>query len=239
MKTIKSAESVRDEVRIRTMFDRVAGKYDRINSVMTAGLHRRWRERAADLAALRCGDRALDVCCGTGDLALALVRRVSPGGEVVATDFSESMLALARRKALAQEVQVEFCTANTLKLPFEDRSFDACTVGFGVRNLADIDLGLAEMVRVVKPGGRVVCLEITTPKAPLSWFFKIWFDRIVPRIGTVAGNRYAYTYLPWSVRNFPSAPELACRMSAMGLQQVDYELLGGTAIAIHHGTVAN
>lgn len=219
------------------MFDRIAGRYDAMNSIMTVGLHNRWRERAADLARLNIGDAALDVCCGTGDLAIALTRRVGGNGRVVGTDFSTAMLALAREKARAQGIAVEFREANTLELPFEDNAFDACTVGFGARNLADLERGFAEMARVVRPEGRVVCLEITTPKQPLSWFFGVWFDRIVPRLGAIADSNGAYTYLPWSVRHFPTAPELAVKMSDAGLTRVEYELLGGTAIAIHHGTV--
>lgn len=219
------------------MFDRVAGRYDEMNSIMTAGLHRRWRERAADLARLNVGDRAVDVCCGTGDLAIALARRVGSRGRVVGADFSKAMLALAREKARAEGLAVEFREANTLALPFEDDAFDACTVGFGARNLSDLDRGLGEMARIVRPGGRVVCLETTTPKAPLSWFFDVWFDRIVPRLGAIAGNGDAYTYLPWSAKHFPAASELAARMGDAGLERVEYELLGGTAIAIHHGVV--
>ena len=164
------------------MFDRIAGFYDLMNSVMTAGLHHRWRERAADLARLRPGSRALDVATGTGDLAVELARRVAPGGEVIGSDFSEGMLERARTKA--PELTWEW--GNALELPYPDDSFDAATVGFGARNFSDLERGLAEMARVVKPGGRVVVLEITTPtKPPLSTFFSIWFDRIVPLHGAL------------------------------------------------------
>jgi len=141
------------------MFDRIAGFYDVMNSVMTAGLHHRWRSRAADLAAVGPGDEALDVACGTGDLAIELARRVTPGGSVVGSDFSERMLERARTKApgLAWEL------GNALELPYASARFDAATVGFGARNFSDLDRGLAEMTRVVRPGGRVVVLEITTP----------------------------------------------------------------------------
>src|SRR5215208_503508 len=154
-----------EEGQVRAMFDRIAGVYDLMNSVMTAGLHHRWRERAADLAALERGGRALDVACGTGDLAIELARRVGPSGTVVGSDFSEGMLDLARAKSSA----VRWEWANALELPYPDDSFDAATVGFGARNFADLDRGLAEMARVVRPAGRVVVLEITTPtKPPLS-----------------------------------------------------------------------
>ena len=222
------------EEQVRAMFDRIARVYDPINSVMTAGLHQRWRERAADMAALRPGDRALDVATGTGDLALALADRVGASGEVVGADFSERMLELARAKA----PELRFETANALELPYEDDSFDAVTVGFGARNFADLARGLSEMTRVVRPGGRVVVLEITTPtRPPLSWFFRLWFDRLVPLIGRVAGDPDAYSYLPNSVRRFPDARGLAAAMTAVGLVQVRWLLTAGGIIAIHAGTV--
>src|ERR671917_2979836 len=169
-----------EEPQVRAMFDRIASVYDLMNSVMTAGLHHRWRSRAADLAAVGPGDRVLDVATGTGDLAIELQRRVGPGGEVVGCDFSEGMLELA----LAKAPDVRFEHGNALELPYEDGSFAAATVGFGARNFSDLARGLAEMTRVVRPGGRVVVLEITTPqKPPLSSFFRVWFDRIVPLLG--------------------------------------------------------
>jgi demethylmenaquinone methyltransferase/2-methoxy-6-polyprenyl-1,4-benzoquinol methylase len=220
------------------MFDGIAGRYDLMNSVMTAGMHHRWRERAADLARLRPGQSALDVCCGTGDLALELAQRVTPGGRVVGLDFSEPMLELAREKSEDAGVPVRWVQGNALELPFPDGEFDACTVGFGVRNVVDLDRGIAEMARVVRPGGRVVILEITTPqRPPLSWFYAVWFDRIVPLLGTVAGDRDAYTYLPDSVRRFPPARELAAVMHRAGLHDVRYLILAGGIIAIHSGTV--
>ncbi len=228
-----------EEGRVHAMFDRIAGRYDRMNTIMSAGLHKRWRERTADLASLDDGKIALDVCCGTGDFALALKRRVGHRGKVIATDFSLPMLEIAREKAISAGLDIEFEQANTLDLPFESDYFDAISVGFGLRNLADLDRGLAEMTRVVKPGGRVVCLEITTPqKVPLKWFYSLWFDRIVPRFGKLAGESDAYEYLPNSVRRFPGPEELAERMSSVGLDEVRHELLAGGIMAIHSGTVA-
>jgi demethylmenaquinone methyltransferase / 2-methoxy-6-polyprenyl-1,4-benzoquinol methylase len=201
---------------------------------MTAGLHHRWRERAADLAALREGDSALDVASGTGDLALELARRVGPSGTVVGSDFSEPMLDVARRKSAA----VRWEWANALELPYRDDEFDAATVGFGARNFSDLDRGLAEMARVVRPGGRVVVLEITVPRRPpLSTFFSVWFDRIVPALGKVAGDPDAYAYLPSSVKRFPGPEELAARMNAAGLDDVRWILTAGGIIALHSGTV--
>ena len=215
------------------MFDRIARVYDRMNSVMTAGMHHRWRERAADLAAVGPGDRALDVATGTGDLAIELAGR---GAEVVGLDFSEGMLALAREKA----PQLRFEQGDALALPFADGEFDAATVGFGARNFADLGRGLVEMARVVRPGGRVVVLEITTPqRPPLSWFFGLWFDRAVPALGRLAGDPDAYTYLPSSVRRFPGPEELGGELAAAGLGEVRWLLTAGGIIALHVGVRAD
>src|SRR5204863_9071803 len=177
------------ETQVRAMFDRIARVYDPMNSLMTVGMDQRWRERAVDLAAVGPGSRALDVATGTGDLAIALRDR---GAEVVGVDFAESMLEIARRKA----PQIDFRAGNALALEFGDDSFDAATVGFGARNFDALDRRLREMARVVRPGGRVVVLEITTPqRPPLSWFFRMWFDQVVPMIGRVAGDPEAYSYL--------------------------------------------
>jgi demethylmenaquinone methyltransferase/2-methoxy-6-polyprenyl-1,4-benzoquinol methylase len=219
------------EPQVEAMFDRIASVYDLMNSVMTAGMHQRWRERAAELANLGAGSKALDVATGTGDLAIALSER---GAEVVGVDFAEKMLEIARRKA----PRLEFRAGNALALDFPDDSFDAATVGFGARNFDDLDRGLAEMARVVKPGGRVVVLEITTPqRPPLSFFFRLWFDRVVPLIGRVAGDPDAYDYLPNSVKRFPGPYDLGARMAAAGMTDVRWVLTAGGIIAIHSGTV--
>ena len=232
--TAAPATGTLPETQVRAMFDRIARVYDRMNSVMTAGMHHRWRKRAADMAAVGPGDRALDVATGTGDLAIELERRVAPGGQVVGLDFAEAMLELARRKAPG----IRFESGNALALPYADGEFAAATVGFGARNFSDLGAGLAEMVRVTRPGGRVVVLEITTPqRPPLSIFFRLWFDRIVPALGRVAGDSDAYTYLPSSVRRFPGPRELAAELSHAGLVDVRYVLTAGGIIAIHAGTV--
>jgi demethylmenaquinone methyltransferase / 2-methoxy-6-polyprenyl-1,4-benzoquinol methylase len=240
------------------MFDRIAGVYDPLNTAMTAGLHHRWRERAADEARVGPGSRVLDVATGTGDLALELARRVWPNGEVVGSDFAEGMLDRARAKAARedpQRVRPRFEWADATALPYADESFDAATVGFGARNFDDLPRGLAEMTRVVRPGGRVVVLEITTPtRAPLSLFYRVWFDRVVPALGRAAGQAGglvarlrgndadttiadAYTYLPDSVKRFPDPLALAGEMARAGLEEIHYLLLAGGIVAIHAGTV--
>jgi demethylmenaquinone methyltransferase/2-methoxy-6-polyprenyl-1,4-benzoquinol methylase len=211
------------------MFDRIAGVYDVMNTVMTAGLHHRWRARAADLAQVGPGDRALDVATGTGDLAIELASR---GADVVGSDFSEGMLARARAKAPG----LRWERADALALPYADGEFAAATVGFGARNFGDLAQGLREMARVVRPGGRVVILEITTPrKPPLSLFYSVWFDRVVPLLGRFDE---AYTYLPNSVKRFPGPDALAALMAQTGCRDIGWIVTAGGIIALHHGTVA-
>jgi demethylmenaquinone methyltransferase/2-methoxy-6-polyprenyl-1,4-benzoquinol methylase len=257
---------------VRSMFDGIAGVYDLLNTAMTAGLHHRWRSRAADLARVGPGDRVLDVATGTGDLALELAGRVGPGGEVIGSDFAEAMLERAREKAAARDldaaVRPRFEWGDALELQYPSGVFDAATVGFGARNFADLGRGLAEMRRVVRPGGRVVVLEITTPtRPPLSTFYALWFDRLVPLLGRAAqasaralmglragqagshatngnGNGHgpdgiaaAYTYLPNSVKRFPQPAALAAELDRAGLQEISYVLLAGGIVAIHAGTV--
>jgi demethylmenaquinone methyltransferase/2-methoxy-6-polyprenyl-1,4-benzoquinol methylase len=222
---------------VRGMFDRIAGVYDLMNSAMTAGLHHQWRERAVDRAEVGPGTDALDVCCGTGDLALALRRRIGPDGRVVGCDFSEPMLQLAREKSGEEGLAVEFGWADALDLPYGDESFDAVTIGFGARNLADLERGLGEMARVLRPGGRLVILEITRPqREPLASFYSLWFDRVVPVLGTVAGDQDAYSYLPESVRSFPEPEVLAAMIDRAGLDRIRWLLLAGGIIAIHSAT---
>ena len=224
-----AASGTLPEGQVRAMFDRIARVYDLMNTVMTAGLHHRWRERAVDLARVGEGSRALDVATGTGDLAIAMARR---GAHVVGSDFSEGMLDIARGKVPGANPRFEW--ADALRLPYDDDSYDAATVGFGARNFSDLGAGLREMVRVVRPGGRVVVLEITTPTMPpLSTFFSLWFDRVVPLLGRFDD---AYTYLPNSVKRFPGPEGLGAELAAAGLTDVRWILTAGGIIALHSGT---
>jgi demethylmenaquinone methyltransferase/2-methoxy-6-polyprenyl-1,4-benzoquinol methylase len=213
---------------VRTMFDRIAPVYDAMNRAMTLGLDRRWRRFTAQ-AVVHRGGRVLDACCGTGDLALA---GRAAGGEVVGVDFSQAMLERARRKA----PQIEWVQADAAALPFPDESFDAVTVGFGIRNLADLEGGMHELARVLKPGGKLGCLEITRPRGILRPFFRVWFDGLVPAAGKVLPGGAAYSYLPASVRRFPGPEDLAAAMRRAGFGQVGWRLLGGGIVALHVAT---
>jgi demethylmenaquinone methyltransferase / 2-methoxy-6-polyprenyl-1,4-benzoquinol methylase len=224
--TVESGRLPADSV--RRMFDRIAPVYDAMNRVMTAGLDQRWR-RATVRPTVREGDRVLDACCGTGDLAIAA--RKAGAGEVVGLDFSERMLERARRKA----PDLEFVQADVLKLPFEDASFDAAVVGFGVRNVEDLEAGIRELRRVLRPGGRLGILEITTPRGPLKLFYKLWFDRIVPLLGRVLPGGAAYTYLPASVRRFPGPEALAELLGSCGFGHVEFRRFAGGIVALHVG----
>jgi demethylmenaquinone methyltransferase / 2-methoxy-6-polyprenyl-1,4-benzoquinol methylase len=214
---------------VRSMFDRIAPVYDLMNRVMTAGLDQRWR-RLTVRRVVSSGDRVLDACCGTGDLAVAARR--AGAGEVTGLDFSQPMLERARRK----EPAIEWIQGDLLELPFEDASFDAATVGFGARNVDDLERGLAELRRVLRPGGRVGILEITRPRGPLKLFYRLWFDILIPLAGKILPGGKAYTYLPASVRRFPGPDELAVLMRQQGFGPVEYELLAGGIVALHTGT---
>ena len=213
---------------VRAMFDRISPVYDFMNHAMTAGLDRRWRRLAAE-AVVRPGHAVLDACCGTGDLALAGERA---GGRVTGLDFSERMLDRAREKSQT----VEWVLGDATALPFPDATFDAATVGFGIRNVPDLEAGLAELARVLRPGGRLACLEITRPEGMLKPFFRLWFDGLVPLAGKVLPGGRAYTYLPASVRRFPGPSDLAAAFGRAGFDGVGWKLMGGGIVALHVGT---
>lgn len=230
------------EQQVQAMFDRIAKRYDLMNTVMTAGLHDEWRVRAADVANVGPGAHVLDVATGTGDLAIELAKRVAPGGSVTGVDFSEEMLVVARDKQLSAlagvDAEVVFDQGNALDLKYDDDMFDAVTVGFGVRNFSDLAAGLKEMARVVRPGGKFVILEISQPqKGPLSYFYKAWFDGLVPFIGKFAGEDSAYTYLPNSVKRFARPNELAQVLHDAGTTDVRWIALAGGIVTVHHATV--
>jgi demethylmenaquinone methyltransferase/2-methoxy-6-polyprenyl-1,4-benzoquinol methylase len=209
------------------MFDRISPVYDAMNRTMTVGLDQRWR-RAAVAAVVQPGDRVLDACCGTGDLAVAAQE---VGGTVTGLDFSERMLERARRKS----GQVEWVQGDALALPFSDGSFDAATVGFGVRNLDELEGGLVELRRVLRPGGRLAILEITKPSGLLAPFYRLWFDGFVPLLGKLLPGGSAYTYLPASVRRFPGPDELAALLRGAGFEDVRWRTFAGGIVALHIG----
>ncbi len=228
MGTVESGKLPADGV--QRMFDRIAPVYDAMNRVMTAGLDRRWRKLTLD-ATVRSGDRVLDACCGTGDLAIGACER---GAHVTGLDFSHAMLERARRK----DPSIDWVHGDALALPFEDASFDGATVGFGVRNVDDLEAGLRELRRVLRPGGRLGILEITTPRGALAPFYRVWFDRIVPLLGKVLPGGDAYSYLPASVRRFPGPDELQALLERCGFADVRYRLFAGGIVALHTGHAA-
>jgi demethylmenaquinone methyltransferase / 2-methoxy-6-polyprenyl-1,4-benzoquinol methylase len=210
---------------VRRMFDRIAPVYDAMNRTMTAGLDGRWRRITAQ-AVVRPDDEVLDACCGTGDLAIAAVRA---GGKVTGLDFSTAMLQRARRKA----PHIEWVEGDVLSLPFADARFDAATVGFGVRNVEDLERALSELRRVLRRGGRLGILEITRPRGLIAPFYRFWFDGVVPLLGKLLPGGSAYTYLPASVRRFPGPEELADLIVRAGFADVRVRLFAGGIVALH------
>jgi demethylmenaquinone methyltransferase/2-methoxy-6-polyprenyl-1,4-benzoquinol methylase len=234
--TKRNAHPTPDEksVYVRTLFDNIAPYYDRLNAVLSLCLHHRWRRAAVRQADIQPGDTVLDVCTGTGDLAFELVRYVGEGGAVYATDFSAPILAVAERKKGVQ-ANVHFSLADTQALPFPDNHFDAATVGFGIRNVAEVALGIAEMARVVRPGGRVVILEFNQPINPLfACLYRFYSFRVIPFVGgLLSGRRSAYVYLPESVKRFHSRAEITGMLEAVGMGDVRVTNLLFGAVVIH------
>lgn len=220
--------------RIRDMFDTISAVYDPMNTLISGFQEPRWRARAIRAAALRPGMRALDVATGTGKVAHGLWQAVRPGGEVVGIDFANGMLAVARRRYAAAS-GLRFVQGDALDLPVEDGSFDAATIAFGMRNLADYRQGFSEMRRAVRPGGRVVCLEIARPTSRVARAAQAWFDRVVPLIGRVAGQGSAYGYLVSSTQDYPGPGRVAAIMREAGLEDVRWEPLTLGIVTLHVG----
>jgi demethylmenaquinone methyltransferase/2-methoxy-6-polyprenyl-1,4-benzoquinol methylase len=225
------------EARVAEMFDEIAPVYDRMNTLMTLGSDRRWRRLAVEATGLRAGDSVIDAACGTGKLSGALAERVGPFGRVVGVDLSPAMVERARH-ANPDLIQLDFKVGNALHLPAEDGAFDAATIGFGLRNLADFEAGFRELRRVVRPGGRVVCLELSMPR-PKIWgrVYHAIFRRTAPLLGSAFRRRRAYQYLPESLAGFPQPDQLAATMRRAGLVDVSFRRLALGAVAIHRGRV--
>ena len=221
---------------VREMFDRIASRYELLNTLMTAGLHRVWNKKAVEATGLRAGGRALDLACGTGSLTRDLARRVGKEGYVLGVDFSREMLRAAKKRPVPG---VEYRLGDATNLAgVESDSFDAATIAYGARNIPDLDTLFTEMARAVRPKGRVVCLEIAQPEGRLSaTFYGLWFDRLVPRLGSkVSGDAWAYSYLPESVKEFVAPDELAVIMRRNGLQDVTWRGFSGGIVTLHVGT---
>jgi demethylmenaquinone methyltransferase/2-methoxy-6-polyprenyl-1,4-benzoquinol methylase len=221
---------------VREMFDRIAGRYDLLNTVMTAGLNRLWNRRVVDATALNPGGRALDLACGTGSLTRDLAKKVGPDGYVLGIDFSQEMLRAAQSRPVSN-VEYRLGDATDLKcVPSE--AFDAATIAYGARNIPDLDALFSEMARALKPDGVAVCLEIARPTGGISSrFYGLWFDRIVPKLGgLISGDASAYSYLPESVKEFVAPGELADIIGRNGLQNVTWRRLAGGIITLHRGT---
>ena len=221
---------------VRDMFDRVAGRYELLNTVMTVGLYKLWNRRALRATGLCPGDRALDLACGTGSLTRKLAEAIGPSGSVLGVDFSPEMLRAAEARSKAN---VEYWLGDATDLAgIPDAGFDAVTIAYGARNISDLDALFAEMNRVLKPGGRAVCLEIARPSGRIfGTFYGLWFDRLVPKVGGwISGDPHAYSYLPESVKAFVAPDELAVVMERNGLQNVTWRRLVGSIITLHCGT---
>ena len=218
---------------VREMFDRIAGRYDLLNIVMTAGLNRLWNKKVVRATGLRPGDRALDLACGTGTLTRDLAKEVGPEGYVLGVDFSTEMLRAAKP---APNVEYRLGDATDLQ-DIPSGAFDAATIAYGARNIPDLDALFSEMARALRPGGVAVCLEISRPTGRVSSaFYGVWFDKIVPKLGgLISGEPSAYAYLPESVKEFVAPDELADIIERNGLQNVTWERLAGGIITLHRG----
>ncbi len=223
--------------RVRSYFDTIAGRYDLMNTLLSGGLHHSWKRRAIRAAAVNGDMRVLDVCGGTGDLAALSTHRLGPDGAVTLYDFSLEMMLAGRRRAARNQRRVHYICGDARLLAFKDQLFDVIVIGFGLRNLSDMNAGLREFQRVLKPGGRLVCLEFSQPAGPLlRRIYDIYSYRIIPVLGRlITGSREAYTYLPDSIRQFPPPGRLSQLIEQAGFSNVTYNLLTGGIAAIHTG----
>jgi len=221
---------------VQEMFDRIAGRYELLNALMSAGLNRIWNKKALQATGLQPAGRALDLACGTGSLTRDLAKRVGFEGYVLGLDFSKEMIGAAKKRP-APNVEYRLGDATDLQ-GVEDGSFDAATIAYGARNIPNLDALFGEMARVVRPGGRVVCLEIARPRGRFfATFYGLWFDRLVPWLGAkVSGDAWAYSYLPESVKAFVAPGELAEIMRRNGLQNVTWWRFSGGIVTLHAGT---
>ncbi len=218
---------------VREMFDRIASRYELMNTVMTAGLNRLWNRKVVRAAGLQPGGRALDLACGTGTLTRELAKKVGPEGYVLGVDFSKEMLRVARS---APNIEYRFGDATDLQ-GVPSGAFDAATIAYGARNIPDLDALFSEIARTLRPGGVAVCLEIARPTGRVSSaFYGVWFDKIVPKLGGwISGDPSAYSYLPESVKEFVAPGELADIIGRNGLQNVTWERVAGGIITLHRG----
>jgi demethylmenaquinone methyltransferase / 2-methoxy-6-polyprenyl-1,4-benzoquinol methylase len=221
---------------VREMFDRIAGRYELLNTVMTAGLNRLWNREVIRVSGLHPGDRALDLACGTGSLTRDLARRVGTKGYVLGVDFSREMLRVAQARP-APNVEYRLADATDLK-GIPSGAFDAATIAYGARNIPDLDALFSEMAQSLRPGGVAVCLEIARPtNRVFGVFYGLWFDRVVPRLGArISGDAWAYSYLPESVKEFVAPDVLSDIMERNGLQDVTWRRLAGGIITLHRAT---
>ncbi|NLC39128.1 MAG: demethylmenaquinone methyltransferase [Clostridia bacterium] len=238
-----STQGCSNEDCVHQMFSSIADKYDWMNRVMTFGLDNSWRRFAVEKAQLPAGGCALDVCCGTGKITLELAKKAGKKGKVIGLDFCEEMLKVAQVNLSGHPLKdrIELVQGNAIALPFSDNSFDCATIGFALRNVPDLVKALQEMIRVVKPGGRVVSLELAKPSWPVfKQIYWLYFDKLVPLMGKFrVGIEGPYSYLPNSVKLFPHQKEITRLFSRLGLQQVAYYELTGGIVAVHVGIKPN
>lgn len=225
--------------KVNDLFSKIARRYDLINDVQSFGLHRRWKRRVVEMANVRSGDRALDVCCGTGDIAFALAAR---GAEVTGLDFSEPMLEVAQARSSKSRTQsLKFVRGDAERIPFPDASYDVVTVGYGLRNLTNWEVGLSEMIRVAKPGARLLALDFGKPdNAPWRGIYFCYLKLAVPVFGLVfCGDAAAYSYILESLKHYPAQEGVEAKMRELGLESVRARHLLGGAMCINYGEKRN